>query len=100
MRIDAALRAVANDRRRLILAWLKKPRSHFPRQVDGDLVADGVCGLFIARKLAITQASASVHLHILVDAGLLRGKKMKRWTFYKRDEHAIGRMKRMLDAIV
>jgi ArsR family transcriptional regulator len=56
--------------------------------------------LFIARKLAITQASASVHLHILVDAGLLRGKKMKRWTFYKRDEHAIGRMKRMLDAIV
>ena len=26
-----------------ILAWLKDPQAHFPPQVDGDLVEDGVC---------------------------------------------------------
>ena len=100
MRIDVALRAVANERRMRILQWLKHPRSHFPPQVDGDLVADGVCGLFIARKLKVTQASASVHLKILSDARLLRGKKIKQWTFYKRDERAIRRLKRRLDTAV
>ena len=49
-RVDVA-KALANERRLQILGWLKSPRSHFPRQVDGDLVRDGVCGVFIADKL-------------------------------------------------
>jgi ArsR family transcriptional regulator len=44
-----ALRALANDRRLQILEWLKRPRAHFPAQIDGDLVADGVCSVNIAR---------------------------------------------------
>jgi len=42
-----AFRALASERRRRILAWLKDPTRHFPSQVDGDLVNDGVCGLLI-----------------------------------------------------
>lgn len=96
MKLDVVLRAIANERRLRILGWLKDPREHFPPQVDGDLVEDGVCSLFIARKLKITQPSASEHLNILADAGLIRGKKIKQWTFYKRDENAIRKIKRLL----
>jgi DNA-binding transcriptional ArsR family regulator len=91
--MNAALRAIANDRRLRILEWLREPRKHFPPQLDGDLVKDGVCGLFIARKLKVTQPTASEHLSVLVDAGLLRGKRIKQWTFYRRDEGALRRVK-------
>jgi DNA-binding transcriptional ArsR family regulator len=70
--------------------------ANFPPQVDGDLVKDGVCGLFLARKLRITQASASEHLRILVDLGLLRAKRIKQWTFYRRDERRIAAARRLL----
>ena len=93
MQINAALRAIGNGRRLQILEWLKEPRKHFPPQVDGDLVKDGVCGLFIARKLRVTQPTASQHLSVLVGAGLLRGKRIKQWTFYKRDEAALRKVK-------
>jgi ArsR family transcriptional regulator len=42
--VESAFRALASDRRLLILEWLKRPKTHFPPQVDGDLVKDGVCG--------------------------------------------------------
>src|SRR2546421_12242760 len=84
------IKALANDSRLEILRWLKAPRSHFPRQVDGDLVDDGVCGLFIAQKLGVGQPTASEHLRVLVQAGLIRSKRIKQWTFYKRDEPRIA----------
>lgn len=82
-------RALASDKRLQILDWLKDPRAHFPEQVDGDLVDDGVCGLFIAQKLGVSQPTASVHLKILVGAGLLTSKRIRQWTFYRRDEKGI-----------
>jgi ArsR family transcriptional regulator len=97
---EPALRALANERRLQILVWLKDPRAHFPPQVDGDLVKDGVCGVLIARKLAISQPTASEHLKILAAAGLIRGKRIKQWTFYKRDEAAIRKIKKMILAKV
>jgi DNA-binding transcriptional ArsR family regulator len=99
MDAEEILRALANDRRLQILAWLKQPRKHFPPQVDGDLVKDGVCGLLIARKLKVTQPTASQHLNILAAAGLIRGKHIKQWIFYKRDEKAIRKMKRLLNKL-
>ncbi len=96
MNIDAALRALANGRRLQILEWLKQPRKHFPPQVDGDLVKDGVCGLLIARKLHVSQPTASEHLKILSAAGLIRGKRIKQWTFYQRDEREIKRIKKTI----
>ena len=94
MNLDLALRALANDRRLQILEWLKHPRKQFPPQVDGDLVKDGVCGLLIARKLRVSQPTASQHLKILTAAGLIRGKRIKQWTFYKRNEPQIRALKK------
>ena len=89
------VKALANERRLQVLAWLKRPREHFPPQVDGDLVRDGVCGLFIAQKLGVSQPTASEHLKVLTRAGLLRARRIKQWTFYKRDEKRIAEVKRM-----
>jgi|SRR5882724_13711825 len=100
MNLELALRALANDRRLLILDWLKHPRKHFPPQVDGDLIKDGVCGVLIARKLKISQPTASEHLKVLAQAGLIRGKRIKQWTFYQRDERAITQIKRRFSASV
>jgi len=96
MKLEAVLRALANDRRLRILQWLKEPRRHFPPQVEGDLVKDGVCSLFIAKKLRISPPSASEHLNLLADAGLIRGRKIKQWTFYKREEKTLSRLKQKL----
>jgi len=90
------VKALGSERRLQILHWLKAPRSHFPRQVDGDLVRDGVCGVLIADKLGISQPTASEHLKILSRAGLVRGKRIKQWTFYRRDERRIAEVKREL----
>ena len=100
MNPESALRALANDRRLQILDWLKNPTRHFPPQVDGDLVDDGVCGLLIARKLRVSQPTASEHLKILLRAGLVRGKRIKQWTFYKRDGARIRKIKKMILARV
>lgn len=91
-------RALANENRLLILNWLKHPTKHFPPQTDGDLVKDGVCGLLIARKLRVSHPTASEHLKILSQAGLVRGKRIKQWTFYKRNETHICVLKESLFA--
>src|SRR5205823_5926824 len=88
------VKALANERRLQILGWLKEPRAHFPPQVYGDLERDGVCGVFIAEKLGVTQPTASEHLRVLVQAGLVRAKRIRQWTFYKRDEKRIAEVKR------
>jgi ArsR family transcriptional regulator len=89
--------ALASERRLLILAWLRDPVAHFPPQRDGDLVEDGVCSLFIASKLGMTQPSATGHLKILERAGLIRGKRIKQWVFYRRDEQRIADLKRTIE---
>jgi len=91
-----ALRALANERRLQILQWLKAPREHFRPQVDGDLVKDGVCAALIAEKLGVSQPALSEHMRILVQAGLVRAKRIKQWTFYKRDEAEIRQVKNLL----
>ena len=96
MNADAALRALASRKRLQILDWLKQPRKHFPPQVDGDLVKDGVCGLFLAEKLGVTQATLSEHMRVLVQAGLVQAKRVRQWTFYRRDERQIASLKKAL----
>ncbi len=73
--MESVFRALANDRR---------------------LVQDGVCGLLIARKLRVSHPTASEHLKILSQAGLLRGKRIKQWTFYERDEREIRKIKKLM----
>ena len=93
MSIAEAARALANERRLQILDWLKSPTMHFPPQTDGDLVKDGVCGVLIAEKLGVSQPTVSEHLKILAQAGLIKSKRTKQWTFYKRDEARIRKVK-------
>ena len=92
----AIIKALANERRLAILDWLKDPAAHFPPQREGDLVKDGVCGLFIAEKLGVSAPTASEHLRILTAAGLLRATRIKKWTFYRRNEPRIREVKRLL----
>src|SRR5215467_16074812 len=98
MTILAVTKALASDRRLQILCWLKNPRAHFREQLDGDLVRDGVCGLLIAEKLGVSQPTASEHLKVLTQAGLLRSKRVKQWTFYRRDEGRIAEMRKALQS--
>jgi ArsR family transcriptional regulator len=65
------IKAMANDKRLLILEWLRDPVRHFPPQREGDLVHDGVCSLFIAQKI-------------------------KQWVYYQRDEDRIAEVKAVL----
>ena len=47
------------------------------------------CGVLIAEKLDVSQPTISEHMKILVQSGLVISKRIKQWTFYKRDEDAI-----------
>ena len=83
------LKVLASETRLTILEWLKDPVAHFPPQIDGDLIQDGVCADFIREKLGISAATASRHLTLLTEAGLLNATRKKGWTFYRRDEQAL-----------
>lgn len=100
MLIVEVVKALASDRRLQILEWLKDPEAHFPPQTEGHLVRDGVCGMFIAEKLEVSAPTASEHLRILTQAGLITARKIKQWTFYKRDEKRIGEVKRVLRSVL
>jgi ArsR family transcriptional regulator len=90
------LKALSNEKRLEILEWLKAPRAHFREQTDGDLVEDGVCGLVIAEKLRVSQPTASEHMRVLVAAGLVTSRRIKQWTFYRRDETSIERARKLI----
>src|SRR5882762_515661 len=100
MNLELALRALSSERRLQILDWLRSPRRHFPPQVDGDLIKDGVCGLLIARKLRVRQPTAIEHLKILQRAGLIRRQRIKQWRLYKREARQIKPIKKQFLAEV
>jgi ArsR family transcriptional regulator len=92
------VKALANDKRLLILDWLRDPQAHFPPQRDGDLVEDGVCSLLIAEKLGVSQPTCGEHLKVLSRAGLITGKRIRQWVFYQRVEDRIVLAKEQLSA--
>ena len=91
-----ALQALGNERRLQILEWLKDPPAHFRPQVDGDLIKDGVCAALFAEKLGISQPTLSEHMRVLCQAGLLQSKRIKQWTFYRRDERRIRELRKSI----
>ena len=52
--------------------------------------------MLIAEKLGISQPTVSEHMRILVAAGLVTAKRIKQWTFYRRDE---ARLTELRDSI-
>ena len=97
MQAADVFKALANERRLQILAWLKEPRRHFRPQADGDLVKDGVCGLLLAEKLKISQATLSEHMRVLIQAGLVHPKRIKQWTFYRRNDENIKAIRTLME---
>ena len=94
--VAEVFRALASPKRLQILEWLRDPVANFPPQRDGDLMDDGVCVIFIADKLGVTQPTATAHLQALARARLVTSKRVGQWTFYQRDEAAIRAFKRQL----
>jgi DNA-binding transcriptional ArsR family regulator len=92
------LKAIASSVRMEILRCLREPTVEFPPQVDGDPVSDGICADFIRERLGIAAATASRHLTLLTDAGLLIATRKKGWTFYRRDNRAIERLAKQMKA--
>src|ERR1700691_1302249 len=86
-------RALASPKRLQILGWLRDPVANFPPQRDGDLVEDGVCVIFIADKLDVTQPTATAHLQALARARLITSRRGGQWPSCTRDEAAIRAFK-------
>ena len=96
MEIEIVLKALANERRLNILEWLRDPRAHFRSQVDGDLVKGGVCGVLIAEKLGVSPSILSEHMRVLTSSGMVRAKRLKGWTMFRRDEKTIAALKKAI----
>lgn len=94
--IEKALKALANDKRLLVMELLKDPEGNFPPQVDGDLAIDGVCSNWLTEKMGVAQPTASRHLQVLADAGLIIPTRKKGWVFYRRDEAFIDAFKKKI----
>ena len=90
MDINRLSAALACPSRLAIIRWLKSPAAHFPPQVHADINAVGVCGAFFADKLGVTAATASAHLRILVDAGLISSTRIGKWTYFKRNDEILA----------
>ncbi len=85
---DEALKALANPVRRKILAQMKDPERNFPGQEHP--YALGVCAGKIDDASGLSQSTVSAHLAVLHHAGLITGKRVGQWVFYKRNEAAIA----------
>ncbi|MBU1247890.1 MAG: helix-turn-helix domain-containing protein [Proteobacteria bacterium] len=85
-------KALGNEKRLMILQWLREPEKHFPphREVEG--FGQGVCVGFIQEKSGLSQAATSQYLSLLQRAGLVIATRIGKWTYYRRDEDAIRKL--------
>ncbi|MFC8223521.1 ArsR family transcriptional regulator [Streptomyces sp. NPDC057362] len=80
-----------------ILEWLKDPVAHFPRQRRVDPVEHGVHAGLVAAKLGVSRRAARTHLDLLTRLGLLRATRLRRRTYYRRDEVRIAEVARLFE---
>jgi DNA-binding transcriptional ArsR family regulator len=96
--VSARANALSNAKRLQILVWLKNPSRHFGPEHPID-ENEGVCGLYIAEKLGVSPATASVHLKILTQAGFLRPLRVGKFTYFKRVERAFAEFARAIKTV-
>lgn len=82
------LKAINNQKRLQILAWLKNPEDNFPPHDDTGF-EQGVCVSHIQDKLDLSQSATSQYMSLLEDAGLVISTRIGKWTYYRRNEDAI-----------
>ncbi|GGQ90408.1 hypothetical protein GCM10010216_61140 [Streptomyces flaveolus] len=90
-------RTPAHTTRLDILEWLKDPVAHFPPQRRPDALAHGVGADLVAARLGVPRRVAKRHLRLLVALGLLRTSRIRRRTYYRRDEVRIAEVARMFE---
>jgi ArsR family transcriptional regulator len=83
------IKALDNDIRLSILAWLRDPAGIFPPQEHGKPEI-GICVTHIQQKAGLSLATVSTHLSILRRAGFVKMTRIGKWTYYRRDEDTIG----------
>jgi DNA-binding transcriptional ArsR family regulator len=81
------LRTAVSGRRLDILEWLKDPATDF----------DGVTAAAVAEKLGVSLQVAETDLGLLADIGLLRVTRIRRRSYYRRDEMRIAEVARMFE---
>ncbi|UXY25940.1 ArsR family transcriptional regulator [Streptomyces sp. HUAS TT20] len=91
------LRNPVGVRRLDILEWLKDPAAHFPPQRHIDPVEDGVTARAVAVKLGVPRRVAVTHLGLLTRLGLLRTKRVRYRTYYRRDDVRVAEVARIFE---
>ncbi|MGX1122326.1 DNA-binding transcriptional ArsR family regulator [Streptomyces ambofaciens] len=91
------LRTPVHGTRLDILEWLKDPAANFPAQRRVDPVEHGVHAGPVAAKLGVSRRVAETHLGLLAGLGLLRARRIRRRTYYRRDEVRIAEVARMFE---
>ncbi len=86
------LHAVADPTRRRILQSLKeKGGCSLGKNV-------GLCASDMEQRIQLSQPTISHHMAILQKAGLVEGKKLGQWMWYRRNEKALREFARSLRA--
>ncbi|MDV9175440.1 helix-turn-helix domain-containing protein [Streptomyces sp. W16] len=89
------LRTPLSQRRLDILEWLRDPAAHFPAHQC--LAEAGVSAEAVAVKLGVSRQVADTHLELLTALGLLRTRRIRLRTYYRRDEVRIAEVARMFE---
>lgn len=84
------LKAINNKKRLQILAWLKNPEDNFPPHDDVPGFEQGVCVSNIQDKLGLSQSATSQYMSMLENTNLVISTRIGKWTYYRRNEEAIG----------
>lgn len=96
MDLTTTFKALSNQSRLDILQWLKEPEEHFPRQQEhvpkDERFEGGVCVGDIQRKAGLSQSTISHYLSVLEQTGLLESNRLGQWTYYRRNEKAVGKI--------
>ncbi|MDD2876028.1 MAG: helix-turn-helix transcriptional regulator [Acidiphilium sp.] len=85
--LDEGIKTLVHPVRRAILAKLKHPERYFADQAQP--LSLGVCAGQIEQSCPLSQSSISAHLAALQAAGLIVGRRIGPYVFYKRDDQAV-----------
>ena len=88
--LNRILHAVADPTRRKILHALKERGAC---SIDKNV---GLCASDIEARVHLSQPTISHHMSILIKAGLVQGKKLGQWMWYRRNEAALRDFARTL----
>lgn len=95
------LKALSNEYRLRVLQWLRDSEANFEPQGEGiydqSVLKGGVCVGSIQRKLGLSQSTASNYMSQLQRAGLVIAERHGKWTYYRRNEDAIARLREFVE---